>query len=189
MTSQNDVKKYRCKDCGDWFKLIEMSSAGSRCRSCHRINRHAYNRRRKPNPVSGRHGTKFIRNQDIVDARAQGKTLKSISREFFISRQRVKQILDYSEKYVDFQNKTNRLFNFIIHHKEIHDGNSPNLKEMRSGAYLFADEVIRSLYFLETMGKIRLVVGWGFGYTIEVVGGIWMMQDSKHNEKEEKEEH
>ena len=70
-------------------------------------------------------------------------------------------------------NEADRLFEFIVQHKQEHDGNSPSIREMADGIKSLSTSYVHYLLVkLSREGRIRL----GQPHTsrqVEVVGGAW----------------
>jgi predicted transcriptional regulator len=62
-----------------------------------------------------------------------------------------------------------RVFEFIIDYKRIHDGLAPGIKEIAKGCVLSVSTVKYHLLRLENEDRIRIVGR----RAIEVIGGVW----------------
>lgn len=112
----------------------------------------------------------------------QGQTLEEIGNHFDISRERVRQILEYlgisNRKQNNLRVRMRRLYDFLIEYKRIHYGNSPNVVEMRDGAKLSTKgRVYGTLRALEQVGLIEFqqaVSGYKKRTQIKILGSEWI---------------
>ncbi len=112
----------------------------------------------------------------------QGQTLEEIGNYFNISRERVRQILEYlgisNCKQNNLRVRMRRLYDFLIEYKKITDGNSPGILEMRDGANLSTrGRVYGVLRSLELVGLIEFHQsnsGHRKYSRIKIIGSEWI---------------
>jgi SOS-response transcriptional repressor LexA len=74
-----------------------------------------------------------------------------------------------------------RIFGFIKAYKQDHDGNSPTIREIGEASGIASTSLV--LFYLNKLEKQGLIrrpepeFGHRFAATIEVVGGLWRMEE------------
>lgn len=124
------------------------------------------------------------RNKEILVRYAiEGQTMQEIGDSFGISRERVRQILEYlgvsNCKQNNLRIRAKRLYDFLVRYKKDRNGSSPTIVEMVYGANLSTSARVKGvLRALEGIGLIKVYHAQSSNSRrynqVEIIGSEWI---------------